>query len=103
MKRAKRGERSAGYMGIALVDYCVHPVMTPSTPLRQFARLTRSVQDRSELSPIRAMAFYSAIGLPLLYLPLLANGLSSSDVPLFVALVCANLAALFAGHSYREE
>ncbi|QLG63040.1 hypothetical protein [Halorarum salinum] len=77
--------------------------MTPSTPLREFARLTRTVQNRTELSPIRAMAFYTAIGLPLLYLPLLVNGLDSSDGPLFAALVCANFAALLAGHGYRAE
>ena len=77
--------------------------MTPSTPLRQFVRLTRSVQDNSPIGSLRAIAFYSAIGLPILYLPLLANGLSIADAPLFATLVCANFAALFAGHGYRSE
>ena len=77
--------------------------MTPSTPLRQFAQLTSVVQDRGPVTSLRAVAFYTAIGLPLLYLPLLVNGLSLEDAPLFAALVCANFAALFAGHGYGEQ
>jgi hypothetical protein len=77
--------------------------MTPSTPLRQFVQLTRAVHDNGSFVSLRAIAFYSAIGLPLLYLPLFANGLSIEDAPVFAALVCANFAALFAGHGYRSD
>lgn len=77
--------------------------MTPSTPLRQFVQLTKTVQDNGPMTSLRAVAFYSAIGLPLLYLPLLADGLKLEEVPLLAALLCANFAALFAGHGYGEE
>ncbi|WP_313691059.1 hypothetical protein [Halorarum halobium] len=77
--------------------------MTPSTPLREFVRLTRTVQDRNAVASIRAVAFYSAIALPLLYLPLLVDGLSVQEGPLFAALVCANFGALLAGHGYQER
>lgn len=78
-------------------------IMTPSTPLRQFVRLTKTVQDNSPITSLRAVAFYSAIGLPILYLPLLADGLKLAEVPLLVALLCANFAALLAGHGYGEK
>lgn len=77
--------------------------MTPSTPLRQVVRATRLLHNRGPAIPIRAIAFYAAIVLPLLYLPLLAKGLHLEEAPLLVTLLCANLAALFVGHGYAKE
>jgi hypothetical protein len=52
---------------------------------------------------IRAVGFWAAIVLPLLYVPLLATGLSSStDGAAFLLLVAGNLLALYVGHSHRR-
>lgn len=54
--------------------------------------------------PIRKAGFWAAIGLPLLYLPVLANGLSSSlEGALFLGLVALNLVALYVGHAHRRR
>ncbi|ELY81411.1 hypothetical protein [Natrinema gari] len=54
-------------------------------------------------SPIRAAGFWTAIAMPVLYLPLLATGLSSSlDCALFLGLLVANLLALYVGHAHRQ-
>jgi hypothetical protein len=57
----------------------------------------------SILTPVRGMAFWTAITLPFLYLPLLAYGLGSSATRLaFVGLVACNAVALVVGHSYSR-
>ncbi|WP_222917458.1 hypothetical protein [Natrinema sp. SYSU A 869] len=54
-------------------------------------------------TPIRAAGFWVAIAMPILYLPLLATGLSSSlDGILFLGLLIGNLLALYVGHSHRR-
>ncbi|WP_226480297.1 hypothetical protein [Natrinema amylolyticum] len=54
-------------------------------------------------SPIRAAGFWAAIAMPVLYLPLLATGLSSSlDGGLFIGLLVGNLVALYVGHAHRR-
>jgi len=58
----------------------------------------------SILTPVRGMAFWTAITLPFLYLPLLAYGLESSATRLaFLALVACNAVALLIGHSYSRS
>ena len=53
--------------------------------------------------PLSALAFWSAIALPLLYVPLLAAGLDSSgDLLLFLGLFALHLAALFGGRTYAS-
>lgn len=55
-------------------------------------------------APISALAFWSAIALPALYLPLLLTGLSTvPDLALFLSLFGLHLAALVGGRSYRRE
>jgi len=56
----------------------------------------------SELSkPLSAVAFWSAIALPLLYLPLLGAGLrTTQDLLLFMGLFALHLVALVGGRSY---
>ncbi|MGQ3411028.1 hypothetical protein ACT4ML_02035 [Natrinema sp. LN54] len=54
-------------------------------------------------TPIRAAGFWTAIAMPILYLPLLAGGLSSSlEGGAFLGLVVANLLALYVGHAHRR-
>lgn len=61
---------------------------------------SRSLRD-AVLNPIKLLAFWSAIALPFLYLPLLATGLESQSVLLaFVSLVVLNVCALVVGHRY---
>lgn len=51
--------------------------------------------------PLSTIAFWSAIALPVLYLPLLAVGLGSvRDLALFLGLFVLHLAALLAGRSH---
>jgi hypothetical protein len=53
--------------------------------------------------PIRFVAFWVAIALPFLYLPLLAGGLHGTEPTVFVALVAVNLVALVVGHGYHAD
>ena len=55
-------------------------------------------------APLRAAGFWGAIVLPLAYLPVLANGLSSSlEVGLFLGLLGLNFLALYVGHAHRRR
>ncbi|MFC6768231.1 hypothetical protein [Natrinema soli] len=54
-------------------------------------------------TPIRAAGFWTAIAMPILYVPVLATGLSSSfDGLLFLGLLLGNLLALYVGHAHRR-
>lgn len=54
--------------------------------------------------PLSALAFWSAIALPLLYVPLLMAGLGSTqDLLLFLGLFALHLAALLGGRSYASR
>jgi hypothetical protein len=78
--------------------------MSSSPANELFALLDRSVPTSSEslLVPIRGIAFWMAIALPFLYVPLLLSGLGSASVrTAFVALVACNAVALLVGHSHR--
>ncbi|MFC6785109.1 hypothetical protein ACFQFD_19735 [Halobaculum halobium] len=55
------------------------------------------------VEPVRAVAFYAAIGLPFGYLPLLANGITAEQLTVFVGLLFANAAALVLGHGYGSR
>lgn len=51
---------------------------------------------------ISAIAFWSAIGLPLVYLPLLAQGIDSiSGLAFVLGLIEFHLVALFFGHGHQ--
>lgn len=55
-------------------------------------------------TPVSALAFWSAIALPALYLPLLLTGLSTvPDLVLFLSLFGLHLVALVGGQSYRRD
>jgi hypothetical protein len=60
--------------------------------------------DWSVLDSIRAVAFWMAIVLPFLYIPLLVSGLDSTPIRIaFAVLLVANGIALFVGHSYARD
>lgn len=64
--------------------------------------------DRSPLaavaSPVRRIAFWIAVVLPFLYIPLLSTGLSSRNtMVVFGLLVTCNVAALLVGHRHGHE
>lgn len=53
---------------------------------------------------VRAIAFWTAIGLPIVHVPLLLTGLDSrTDTLAFVLLLSANLFALVVGHGYESR
>ncbi|WP_458187651.1 hypothetical protein [Haladaptatus sp. NG-WS-4] len=54
-------------------------------------------------APIRQICFWSSIALPLLYVPLLLDGLTGNVVLLFVGLVCLHVLTLYLGHDHRHE
>lgn len=55
-------------------------------------------------APVSALAFWLAIALPALYLPLLLTGLSTvPDLVLFLSLFGLHLVALVGGQSYRRD
>jgi len=60
--------------------------------------------DASVVSAVRGVAFWTAIALPFLYVPLLVSGLNTGSTrAAFVALVACNAVALYVGHTYRGE
>ena len=78
--------------------------MASSSVNELFDRLDERAPSLDLLGPVRGIAFWTAIALPFLYLPLLASGLQSSSVrTVFAALVACNAVALLVGHSYARE
>ena len=87
----------------------------PQNPLHHAARLGSSAANEEAMDgerrlrpagllsrPVSALAFWLAIALPALYLPLLLTGLSSvPDLALFLGLFGLHLGALVGGRSYR--
>ena len=59
-----------------------------------------TVRKGTEL--VRVIAFWTAVVLPFLYLPLLFGGLEG-DATLFGSLLALNAVALLLGHDYRRE
>ncbi|SHH51944.1 hypothetical protein [Halobaculum gomorrense] len=93
--------------------------MTPSSPLPSVANLRKAVPTSTGLKdaltgfadinrtaavePIRALAFYAAIVLPLVYLPLIANGITAERLTIIAGLLLANAAALVLGHGHGSR
>ncbi|MBX0325732.1 hypothetical protein EGH21_22200 [Halomicroarcula sp. F13] len=80
--------------------------MSSSSAHELFARLDETVPNvpQTLLESLRGIAFWTAIALPFLYLPLLASGLETPAVrTAFAALVACNAVALLLGHSYARE
>lgn len=56
------------------------------------------------LRPVEAVAFWSAIALPFLYLPLLVSGLSTTaQTTAFIALLVLHVVTVIGGHHYKRE
>ena len=53
-------------------------------------------------TPLRFVAFWAAVALPFLYLPLLFGGLEGGQVAAFTSMLGVHLFALVAGHGYRQ-
>lgn len=53
--------------------------------------------------PIEAIAFWTAVALPFLYIPLLIYGLETSgQVLAFLGLITLNVIAFVLGHGYKR-
>lgn len=56
------------------------------------------------LNPVEAAAFWSAVVLPFLHVPLLLSGLNSgSEVVAFGLLLVLNVVAIVLGHSHHRD
>jgi hypothetical protein len=62
----------------------------------QFAKYLRQ--------PVEALAFWAAVALPFVYLPLLFRGFdSATGAVTFLGLLLANFVALYLGHDHRRD
>jgi len=52
---------------------------------------------------VAAAAFWTAVALPFLYVPLLVGGLASGERAALAALLALNVAALYVGHGHRPR
>ena len=53
-------------------------------------------------TPLRFVAFWAAVALPFLYVPLLFGGLQGEQMVAFIVLLGAHFLALVAGHGYSQ-
>ncbi|AUG47943.1 MULTISPECIES: hypothetical protein [Haloarcula] len=77
--------------------------MSSSSAYELLAQFDESIPEFDEpfVSAVRGIAFWTAIALPFLYLPLLVTGLHSGATrTAFVALVVCNAVSLLVGHSH---
>ena len=80
--------------------------MSSSSAYELLAQFDESIPEFNEpfLSAVRGFAFWTAIALPFLYLPLLITGLNTGATRIaFVALVVCNVVTLFIGHAHRGD
>lgn len=52
---------------------------------------------------IRGLAFWTAVGLPFCYLPVVVDGLTGQEGLALVGLLVVNIVALVAGHNYARD
>jgi len=78
---------------------------TRPTDITDTVRESGSAIGTGLLHPITGAAFWAAVALPFLHVPLLLlTGLSSSSTTTaYVVLVALNVVALLVGHSYSRE
>jgi len=57
----------------------------------------------SMLGPVRAAAFWSAVALPLTYLPMVATGAVWDRPVVFCALLALNAVAFLVGHGHDPD
>ncbi|MFB6082620.1 MAG: hypothetical protein ABEJ94_00055 [Halorientalis sp.] len=63
----------------------------------------RDGTGRKLMAPVRFVGFWSAVVLPLVLFPMMVSGLAGSSLPLFAALVVANLAGAVLGRDYNRD
>jgi hypothetical protein len=76
-----------------------------SSPVRDVPADVGSLSNalrRSVLAPVRFLAFWTAVLLPLAYLPLVYGGLQGGESTVLLSLVVVNALALVVGHGYGE-
>lgn len=81
-----------------------------STAFRERASHLREVVQSESLqhgarlvaAPLRFVAFWAAVALPFLYLPLLVGGLNGQETLAFGSLLAANALALVLGHGHGQ-
>ena len=54
------------------------------------------------MAPVRFVAFWAAVALPFLYVPLLFDGIDGGRAIVFLGLLAANAVALVVGHGHRR-
>lgn len=70
----------------------------------RLAALYEQYRDHVFTTPVEIIAFWAAIALPFLYVPLLLTGISSqAELLTFVGLLALNVAALLAGHDHKRD
>ena len=67
------------------------------------ARYSVEAAVKKLLTPIQFIGFWSAIALPLGYLPFLYGGHLSPSAEVLGPLLVLNLLAMFVGHGYKSD
>jgi len=82
---------------------------SPTPPIDRLPRPQELVDSRLArlgfavvVAPLRFLAFWVAVALPFLYLPLLVGGLDGQQTTVFVGLLLINAVALVLGHEYGQ-
>lgn len=75
-----------------------------NTDTKQFLNRSIRLWLSALARPLEAVAFWSAIALPFLYLPILVSGLeSTAQLTAFLALLALHTVAIVSGHRYNRE
>jgi hypothetical protein len=83
-----------------------------TVPHERFARLREVIATTPDTVrfglklvayPVQFVAFWLAVALPFLYLPLLHGGLRGGQATVFGSLLAVNVAALVIGHGHSSD
>lgn len=80
--------------------------MSNRTPLHDVSNdwLRPSITVETIATPLSALAFWAAIAIPVMYVPVLATGINgATELGLFFGLFGVHLLALFGGRSYQRD
>ncbi|MFB6221339.1 MAG: hypothetical protein ABEH90_07850 [Halolamina sp.] len=77
---------------------------SPMAALSRTGRALPSIESVRSfvVAPIRAAAFWTAIALPVVYLPMLVTGAGWEQPLLLLALLVLNVAAFVVGHDHNR-
>ena len=79
------------------------PSITETGPPADAQAADSATHRRPLLEPVRGVAFWTAIALPFVQLPLIVSGLERPTTAMaFLALLALNVFALYVGHAYRR-